>query len=51
MEVRIDWDDAALRTTFENGLKDSVKNRIVYHDKPKDLVLIIKLVIRIDNYI
>ena len=51
LEARIDWDDAALRTTFENGLKDSVKDGMVHHDKPEDLASMIELATRIDNRI
>lgn len=49
LRSRIDWDDAALRTAFENGLKDSVKDGLVHHEKPKDLHTLVALATRIDN--
>jgi hypothetical protein len=49
LQARIDWDDAALRTVFENGLKDTIKDSLVHHDKPEDLQAMIELATRIDN--
>jgi hypothetical protein len=49
LQSRIDWDDAALRTVFENGLKESIKDSLVHHDKPEDLQAMIELATRIDN--
>jgi len=49
LQSRIDWDDAALRTVYENGLKDSIKDGLVHHDKPADLHALVELATRIDN--
>ncbi|KAK1916415.1 hypothetical protein P3342_004234 [Pyrenophora teres f. teres] len=49
LQSRIDWDDAALRTVFENGLKETIKDNLVHHDKPGDLHSLIELATRIDN--
>ncbi|KAK1912654.1 hypothetical protein P3342_004590 [Pyrenophora teres f. teres] len=49
LQLRIDWDDAALRTVFENGLKETIKDNLVHHDKPGDLHSLIELATRIDN--
>ena len=49
LQSRIDWDDAALRTVFENGLKESIKDSLVHHDKPGDLHSLVELATRIDN--
>jgi hypothetical protein len=49
LQARIDWDDAALRTVFENGLKEAIKDSLVHHEKPEDLQGIIELATRIDN--
>ncbi|EOA89993.1 uncharacterized protein SETTUDRAFT_25274 [Exserohilum turcica Et28A] len=42
-------DDAALRTVFEAGLKDNVKDGLVHHDKPDTLHKLVELATRIDN--
>lgn len=49
LQARIDWDDAALRTVFEAGLKENVKDGLVHHDKPGTLQALIELATRIDN--
>jgi hypothetical protein len=49
LQARIDWDDAALRTVFESGLKENVKDGLVHHDKPETLQALIELATRIDN--
>jgi hypothetical protein len=49
LQARIDWDDAALRTVFEAGLKENVKDGLVHHDKPDTLQALIELATRIDN--
>jgi len=49
LQARIDWDDAALRTVFESGLKENVKDGLVHHDKPGTLHALIELATRIDN--
>jgi hypothetical protein len=49
LQSRIDWDDAALRTVFENGLKDTIKDALVHHDKPGDLQSLVEMATRIDN--
>ena len=49
LQAKIDWDDAALRTVFERGLKESVKDGLVHHPKPEDLQAMIELATRIDN--
>ena len=49
LQSRIDWDDAALRTVYENGLKDNIKDSLVHHDKPEDLHSLIELATRIDH--
>ena len=49
LQARIDWDDAALRTVFETGLKENVKDGLVHHDKPESLHALIELATRIDN--
>ncbi|USP73296.1 Reverse Transcriptase [Curvularia clavata] len=51
LQARIDWDDAALRTVFEDGLKEIVKDGLVHHDKPETLQALIELATRIDNRI
>ena len=49
LQAKIDWDDAALRTVFETGLKEKVKDGLVHHDKPESLHALIELSTRIDN--
>jgi hypothetical protein len=49
LQARIDWDDAALRTVFEAGLKENVKDGLVHHDKPETLHALVELATRIDN--
>ncbi|KAE8855500.1 hypothetical protein PTNB73_10157 [Pyrenophora teres f. teres] len=49
LQSRIDWDDAALRTVFENSLKETIKDNLVHHDKPGDLHSLIELATQIDN--
>jgi hypothetical protein len=49
LQSRIDWDDDALRTAFENGLKDTIKDALVHHDKPGDLQTLVEIATRIDN--
>jgi hypothetical protein len=49
LQAKIDWDDAALRTTFENGLKEQIKDSLVYHEKPATLHELVELATRIDN--
>ena len=49
LQARIDWDDAALRTVFEAGLKENVKDGLVHHDKPESLHALVELATRIDN--
>ena len=49
LQAKIDWDDAALRTVFETGLKEKVKDGLVHHDKPESLHALIELLTRIDN--
>jgi hypothetical protein len=49
LQSRIDWDDAALRTMFESGLKDTIKDGLVHHDKPSNLQALVELATRIDN--
>jgi len=49
LQSRIDWDDVALRTVFENGLKDTIKDALVHHDKPGDLQALVEMATRIDN--
>ena len=49
LQARIDWDDAALRTVFEAGLKENVKDGLVHHDKSESLHALIELATRIDN--
>ena len=48
-QAKISWDDAALRTVFENGLKEQIKDSLVYHEKPATLQGLIELATRIDN--
>jgi hypothetical protein len=49
LQSKIDWDDAALRTAFENGLKDTIKDGLVHHEKPESLQELIELATRFDN--
>ena len=49
LQARIDWDDAALRTVFEAGLKEDVKDGLVHHEKPETLHALVELATRIDN--
>ena len=49
LQARIDWDDAALRTVFEAGLKEKVKDGLVHYDKSESLHALIELATRIDN--
>ncbi|KAI1676271.1 Retrotrans-gag domain containing protein [Pyrenophora tritici-repentis] len=48
-QARINWDDSALRMTYENGLKETIKDELVHYDKPKDLYSLIELATRIDT--
>jgi hypothetical protein len=34
--------------TYKNGLKEIIKDKLIYYNKLKDLYLLIKLVIRIN---
>ena len=49
LQARIDWDDAALRSVYETGLKENVKDGLVHHDKPETLHALIELATRIDH--
>ena len=49
LQARINWDDAALRTVFESGLKENVKDGLVHHEKPETLHALIELATRIDH--
>ena len=49
LQSRIDWDDAALRTVFENGLKDTIKDALVHYDKLGDLQALVGIATRISN--
>ncbi|KAH7551044.1 reverse transcriptase [Bipolaris maydis] len=49
LQARINWDDSALRTVYEAGLKENIKDELVHHDKPKDLYSLIELATRIDT--
>ena len=49
LQARIDWDDAALRTVFEAGLKENIKDGLVHHEKPTTLHALIELATRIDH--
>jgi hypothetical protein len=49
LQSKINWDDEALRTAYEIGLKESVKDGLVHHDKPESLQKLIELATRIDN--
>ena len=51
LQSRIDWDDATLRTVYEKGLKEVVKDALVHHEPPKDLHGLIELATRINNRI
>ncbi|KAI1676020.1 Retrotrans-gag domain containing protein [Pyrenophora tritici-repentis] len=48
-QARINWDDSALRMTYENGLKEVIKDELVHYEKPKDLYSLIELATRIDT--
>ncbi|EUC39526.1 hypothetical protein COCMIDRAFT_111330, partial [Bipolaris oryzae ATCC 44560] len=47
--ARIDWDDAALRAVFKDGLKENVKNGLIHYKKPETLHALIELATRIDH--
>ena len=49
LQARINWDDSALRTVYEAGLKENIKDKLVHYDKPKDLYSLIELATRIDT--
>ena len=49
LQARIDWNDASLRTAFEAGLKENVKDGLVHHNKPESLQALVELATRIDN--
>ncbi|RAQ98576.1 gag protein [Stemphylium lycopersici] len=49
LQSRIDWDNAALRTIYEIGLKETIKDGLVHHDKPEDLQALVELATRINN--
>ncbi|KAH7562940.1 reverse transcriptase [Bipolaris maydis] len=49
LQARINWDDSALRTVYEAGLKENIKDELVHYDKPKDLYSLIELATRIDT--
>lgn len=49
LQARIDWNDASLRTAFEAGLKENVKDGLVHHDEPETLHDLIELATRIDH--
>lgn len=49
LQARINQDNAALRTVFETGLKENVKDRLVHYNKPELLHTLIELATRIDN--
>ena len=48
LQARINQDNAALRTVFEVGLKENVKDSLVHHEKPETLHALIELATRID---
>ncbi|KAH7559971.1 reverse transcriptase [Bipolaris maydis] len=49
LQARINWDDSALRTVYEAGLKENIKDELVHYDKPRDLYSLIELATRIDT--
>ena len=49
LQAQINQDDAALRTVFEAGLKENVKDSLVHYNKPRSLHALIKLATRINN--
>ncbi|KAH7556815.1 reverse transcriptase [Bipolaris maydis] len=49
LQARINWDDSALRTVYEAGLKENIKDELVHYEKPKDLYSLIELATRIDT--
>ncbi|KAH7557890.1 reverse transcriptase [Bipolaris maydis] len=42
LQARINWDDSALRTVYEAGLKENIKDELVHYDKPRDLYSLIE---------
>ena len=49
LEARVDWDDAAKKARFYEGLKNYIKDAMLQVDPPKTLIKLIELAIRIDN--
>ena len=49
LQVQINQDDVALRTVFEAGLKENVKDGLIYYNKLNTLYTLIELAIRINN--
>jgi hypothetical protein len=51
LQAQVDWDDAPLRETFYNGLKESMKDELTHYpeDQQEDLEELINLTIRIDD--
>ena len=47
--LKTGYDDQFLRCLYYTGLKDSVKDVLVHHEKPKNLEELIQLSIVIDN--
>lgn len=46
---KTDWDDAALKAQYYQGLKDHVKDEIARSDRPDSLQAMVELAIKIDN--
>ena len=49
LEARVDWDDAAKKARFYDGLKNYIKDAMLQVDPPQTLIKLIELAIRIDN--
>ena len=48
-QVRVDWGDAALKSCYEAGLKESVKDALVYGEDPNTLDELIQVATKLDR--
>ena len=49
LKEKINWNDAALRAQYYEGLKKNVKNELARIEWPDDLESLVKLAVKIDD--
>ncbi len=49
LQSRLDWGDSPLQRAYYKGLKEAVKDGLMYMDKPEDLTELMEQSIKVDN--